>query len=199
MWLRLRVLARGTLGHVVTDDALMTARLLSDRQAAVLRARPYSYGPVGTGMHATPVGFDRLERSRELSRRDFDAAARDLLLWRVHEKAGLGVRASDVPLRAGSVVLMRLGYGPLSLQAPCRVVELIDAPGRRGFTYGTLPGHPEAGEERFLLEQQDDGCIRFTITAFSTPASAWVKLMRPAARGLQLLMTQRYLRALDRL
>ena len=45
------------------------------------------------------------------------------------------------------VVLVRMmGF----LQAPCRVVYVIDEPDIRGFAYGTLPGHPESGEERFV-------------------------------------------------
>jgi len=96
-------------------------------------------------------------------------------------------------------VLMRWGLGALSLKIPCRVLEVIDEPARRGFTYGTLPGHPEAGEERFLLEHLNDGRILFTITALSRPASTLAKLGGPLSRAAQRFMTQRYLRALDRL
>ncbi len=89
--------------------------------------------------------------------------------------------------------------GPASIGIPCRVVEVIDEPSRRGFNYGTLPGHPEVGEERFFLEHLVDGRIRFTITTLSLPASRAARLAGPIGRGLQLGMTMRYLRALDRL
>jgi hypothetical protein len=56
------------------------------------------------------------------------------------------------------------------MRAPCRVVYVIDEPRRRGFAYGTLPGHPESGEEAFVLEQRDDGTIASNIIAFSRPA-----------------------------
>ena len=146
-----------------------------------------------------PPGFNHLSHSATLSRRDFDETARDLLEWRVHSRAGLQVQASDIPLRRDSVVLLRWGLGALSLRIPCRVLEVVEEPRRRGFTYGTLPGHPEAGEERFLLEHLDDGRILFTITAFSRPASALAKLGGPISRAAQTFMTQRYLHALDRL
>jgi len=177
----------------------MPVRHLDEQKASVLRASPLSYSPQGRPTGVAPAGFTHLSHSATLSRRDFDETARDLLEWRVHSRAGLQVQASDIPLRRDSVVLMRWGLGALSLRIPCRVLEVVEEPRRRGFTYGTLPGHPEAGEERFLLEHLDDGRILFTITAFSRPASALAKLGGPISRAAQTFMTQRYLHALDRL
>ena len=77
------------------------------------------------------------------------------------------------------------------------MVELVDEPRRRGFSYGTLTGHPETGEERFLLERLDDGRVTLTITAISRPASTLARLGGPLTRAAQRWMTQRYLRALD--
>jgi uncharacterized protein (UPF0548 family) len=76
-------------------------------------------------------------------------------------------------------------------------VYVIDEPRRRGFAYGTLPGHPECGEEAFLLERHDDGRVTFTIIAFSRPAHALAKLAGPLVRRIQDAITGRYLRALD--
>ncbi len=177
----------------------MSVRLLDEQQAAVLRASPLTYTPQRGPAGAAAVGFTHLDHSAALSRRDFDAAARDLFGWRMHSSAGLRVQASDIPLRLSTVVLMRWGLGALSLTIPCRVLEVVEEPGRRGFTYGTLPGHPEAGEERFLLEHLDGGRILFTITACSRPASALARLGGPVSRSVQRFMTQRYVRALDRL
>ena len=99
---------------------------------------------------------------------------------------------------SGTVVLMRWGPGALSVRIACRVVDVTDEPRRRGFAYGTLPGHPEAGEERFLVEQAEGGRILFTITAYSRPATTLARLGGPISRAAQSVMTQRYLRALDR-
>ena len=175
----------------------MPVHRLDDQQAAVLRAQPLSYPADRRLLHDAPTGFRHLERSRVLARQDFDSAADDLLNWRVHDWAGLRVQASDIPLRAGTVVLMRWGLGPLSVRIPCRVLEVVDEPGRRGFAYGTLPGHPETGEESFLLEGLDDDSIRFTIVAVSRPASALASIGGPATRAVQKLMLDRYLQALD--
>lgn len=94
---------------------------------------------------------------------------------------------------------MHLGLGAGSVRIPCRVAYVIDEPTLRGFAYGTLPGHPESGEERFVLEQHPDGTITLKITAFSRPASRLAVLGGPFTRMVQQGMTSRYLRALDRL
>ena len=43
--------------------------------------------------------------------------------------------------------------------APVRVVYVIDEPNRKGFAYGTLDGHPESGEESWIVDQTDDGSV----------------------------------------
>ncbi|WP_235509591.1 DUF1990 family protein [Terrabacter sp. Soil811] len=134
-----------------------------------------------------------------MKRRDFDGAARDLMGWLMHEKAGLRVQASNATAQTGTVVLLRLGPGPLSLPFPCRVVQVFDEPRRKGFAYGTLPGHPESGEEQFVLDHERDGAIRFTVTGVSRPASLLASLGGPTSRAVQDGMTQRYLAALDEL
>lgn len=80
--------------------------------------------------------------------------------------------------------------------APCRVVYVIDEADRCGFAYGTLPGHPESGEEAFLLDRGTDTATTFTITGFSRPATTAAKLAGPLARRVQDFLTARYLRAL---
>lgn len=88
----------------------------------------------------TPPGYHRLHESLPLNRTDFERAAHDLLCLRAHEAAGLDVRASDLPVVAGSDVRLRLGIGALAVTAPCSVLEIIDEPARKGFIYGTSPG-----------------------------------------------------------
>ena len=75
------------------------------------------------------------------------------------------------------MAVLRLGRRRLAVSAPVRVVYVVDEPRRRGFAYGTLPGHPESGEEAFVVELQEDDEVTFTVTAFSRPASTL------AARG----------------
>ena len=68
--------------------------------------------------------------------------------------------------------------------------------GRCGFTYGTLPGHIERGEETFTLERLRDGRTLLLVDASSQPA--YFTFLRPLLdiprRGL---IRWFYLRALD--
>jgi uncharacterized protein (UPF0548 family) len=124
---------------------------------------------------------------------DFDAVADAVLSWQMQERSG--VRRVSGPLRAtlGADVTFRF----LGQQVPCRVVDIVDEPDRRGFAYGTLPGHPETGEERFIVHRDPaSGEVTATVTAFSNPALLRTKLAGPVARLLQRAMTRRYLNAL---
>ncbi len=176
----------------------MDVERLGGRDEARLLAAPYTYEAVGASAVGPVAGFHWLERSATLRRRDFDAVARDLLSWQLQARSGLRVQASHTPLRDGSVVLMRLGVGRLALRIPCRVVDVVEELDLRGFAYGTLPGHPEVGEERFVVRRHSDGRVEVTISAFSRPASRLAKLGGPLARLAQDIMLRRYLRALDR-
>ena len=54
-------------------------------------------------------------------------------------------------------------------KAKRRVLDVIDKPRLRGFSYGTLPGHPETGEERFTVRLDGDDTVWAEIRAFSCP------------------------------
>src|SRR5262249_59666945 len=53
----------------------------------------------------------------------------------------------------------------------CRIVYVVEEDGpvvRYGFAYGTLPGHVECGEERFLVEwHRGDDSVWYDIRAVS--------------------------------
>lgn len=162
-----------------------------------LRATPYSYDHQGSTLTGRrPPGEHELTRSRTLPGRDLEALARRLFAWEAQRGAGLTVRSEPGPITEGAVVLMRLGLGPLGLPAPCRVVAVVDEPDRRGFAYGTLQGHPESGEELFVLDRDGTGAITFTVSAYSRPASVLTRAAGPAGRVAQRVMAGRYLRAL---
>lgn len=98
----------------------------------------------------------------------------------------------------GAVVVLGMGVGPARLSAPCRVVDVVQEPCRRGFAYGTLLGHPEQGEERFVVEHEADGTVVLHICAFSRPATWWARLGGPVTRAVQDAVTRRYLAVLSR-
>lgn len=115
-----------------------------------------------------PSGYHQLTRRLVVGtgQARFEDAARTVLAWEMHRRAGLAVRASDAVAVDGAVAALRLGVGRLGVRAPVRVVYVIDEPRRRGFAYGTLPGHPESGEEAFIVELHDDGAVTFTINRY---------------------------------
>jgi len=73
---------------------------------------------------------------------------------------------------------------------------VIDEPDRKGFAYGTLPGHPERGEESFVVERRPDESVWLTIRSFSRPANRWFWAAYPLLRMMQAIFTERYKRAL---
>jgi uncharacterized protein (UPF0548 family) len=99
-------------------------------------------------------------------------------------------------LKPGDSAVLRTGVGPISFDCPVRVIYVVDDPACKGFAYGTLPGHPERGEEAFLIEQEEDGSVWLTIKAFSRPAGFGWWLVSPLMRIVQARATARYLRAL---
>ena len=109
--------------------------------------------------------------------------------------SGCFPRTPAVP-GATALVLLRLPGLPLPrLAIPCRVVWTVRAADRIGFAYGTLPGHPECGEESFVVGRDADGPVWFEVAAFSRPAGWYARLGGPLTRLLQDLATRSYLRS----
>ena len=82
---------------------------------------------------------------------------------------------------------------------PVSHIEVVDEPSRWGFAYGTLPGHPEQGEETSVVSISGDGSVRLEITAFSRPGDPTVRLLGPPSRGIQTAAMYGYLRALQQI
>jgi uncharacterized protein (UPF0548 family) len=159
-----------------------------------------TYPEVGATAAALPPGYHHLSRSRVVGRGEtaFKTAADALMKWDVQRRAGLGVQPAG-PVRLGADVTLTLRFGPVRITAPCRVVAVLDEPRLRGFAYGTLPGHPETGEERFVLAWLPDDRVLFMITAFSRPGRWYTRLAGPLARLAQGRATEAYLAALEAL
>jgi uncharacterized protein (UPF0548 family) len=75
-------------------------------------------------------------------------------------------------------------------------VYVVDEPNRRGFAYGTLPGHPESGEEFFSVRYDPSGdAVYAEVSAFSRPATWWSKAGGPITSLVQRVITKRYVKA----
>ena len=171
------------------------------RLLGALTRAELTYVEHGATRGPLPAGYHHVRHELVLGhgRAVFDRAADALAEWRMHAAAGMSVTPSAPVAAPGAVVALRLGPGVLSLLIPCRVVYTVDEPAERGFAYGTLPGHPETGEEAFLVRLRPDGEVRVVITAFSRPATLLTRAGGPLARAFQSYFTGRYARSLRRL
>jgi uncharacterized protein (UPF0548 family) len=116
----------------------------------------------------------------------------------MHRRAGLRVRPDSAEAAEGVEVSLGIGVGGLRLWAPCRVVWVVEEPTRFGYGYGTLAGHPESGEEGFVVSLDGDD-VWLDIRAFSRPARWFTRLGGPAGHLVQDLVTARYRAGLRRL
>ena len=161
-------------------------------------AKELTYHEIGATRGTLPPGYVHDRESADLGPFDeatFGRAAAALLSWQVQARAGLTVYADDqVQVGATFALLMRLPVAGYALAAG-RVVYVLDEPDRRGFSYGTLPGHPEQGEEAFAVVRRGDRLV-FEVTAFSRPRHLLARLGKPVSRLLQRQTTRRYLAAM---
>jgi uncharacterized protein (UPF0548 family) len=126
----------------------------------------------------------------------FERAVTGLRTWAAHDGAGLRVYPKD-PVAPDATVVAVTSIGPMRIAAPCRIVAVFKEPNAFGFSYGTLPGHPESGEESFVLERRSDATY-FMVRAFSRPVDPLARLSGPIGRAVQRSVTRRYLSALGR-
>jgi uncharacterized protein (UPF0548 family) len=131
-----------------------------------------------------PPGFRPLQvRTRLGEGHDvFRRAAEAVMTWEMHRAMGVGVHTTAD--RAAPDVDVTITLGGL-VKAPCRVIWTAEEHRRAGWAYGTLSGHPECGEESFVVDRTGDGTVWLTISAFSRPAKWYTRAGGPATRGLQ--------------
>jgi len=159
-----------------------------------LAGRPMTYTEQGATAADMPAGYRHVRAAKRIGygRLRFEQAADAVLRYGMLRGAGLRVDATTDVARVGTDVLGRLG----PFVAPCRVVYVLDEPDRRGFAYGSLPGHAVRGEELFAVRYDpSDGAVYAEVAAFSRPAAWWSRLGTPILRLSQHLVTRRYLDA----
>jgi len=163
-----------------------------NRFLAEQAALNFSYLAVGATATTPPAGFT-VDRTRvELGKGAavFHAAKMALQRWQQFHLGWVDVWSPATPLEVGQVVaILGRAVGFWWLNA-CRIVYLVNDTGpttRFGFAYGTLPGHVGSGEERFLLEwDQNTNRVVYDILAFSKPNHLLTRLGYPLVRRCQL-------------
>jgi uncharacterized protein (UPF0548 family) len=164
------------------------------------RAQP-TYSDIGATLAGKrPAGFhhDRYEAVLGQGPEAFGRAVTGLKAWKAHRLPGMRVFPDAQEIRSGATVVVTVGTPLAAIAVPCRIVGVIDGQTRWGFAYGTLPGHPEQGEESFAVSMTPDGDVLFEIEAFSRPADLLARLSGPIGRGMQRGGTGAYLGALKR-
>ena len=151
----------------------------------------FTYSAVGATAEKPPAGYvvDRTRVKVGEGERVFRAAGTALRRWEHFRLGWLEAWSPETPIRTGEVVAVVAHAVGLWWLNACRIVYVVDESGpitKFGFAYGTLPGHVESGEERFLIEwnRADDG-VWYDILAFSRPKRFLTRLGYPCVRRLQ--------------
>jgi uncharacterized protein (UPF0548 family) len=110
------------------------------------------------------------------------------------------------PVQVGDTVGLRYHFVPwcLDLLFASRVVDRFEhevrGQWRCGFTYRTLQGHPECGEETFVVEKDlATGKVAVALRSWSRPGTVLAKLTYPLMRRLQLRAGRSALDHLERI
>jgi uncharacterized protein (UPF0548 family) len=187
----------------------MTARPLMPRIAIgstgrALRAElaraaglPFNYRDAGASLSGrTPTGYEPIAETAVVGAgiEQFSMLAEGIRAWKIQTASGLRVEPRG-PASEGVDVALAKTLGPVAIVASCRVVWTVDEPRHSGFGYGTLPGHPEAGEEAFVAELDDDGAVTFRVFGFTSRGTLATAALSPVARVLQRRTLTDYLHA----
>lgn len=155
---------------------------------AVQEQYPFTDPAVGATAQGPPAGYD-VDRTRVRigeGEPAFSAARAALLRWVQFNLGWTQAWPPDAPIREGqTVAVVARTFGVWWLNA-ARIVYVLETPFAFGFAYGTVSGHAESGEERFLIEwDREEGGVNYDILAFSRPNVLLARLGYPLARRYQ--------------
>lgn len=133
--------------------------------------------PTEDPMTYRPVGFDGKSPDRSASTETQSVFAAD----------------GEPFLQPGDSAMQRIRFAGLQIHAPLRVIAVEDEERTHAVLFGTLEGHPEAGEERMLIELTEDESVYLHLRILSKPAAWWTRLGGPITRAVQRRYHERYL------
>jgi uncharacterized protein (UPF0548 family) len=163
------------------------------RRLKAQSALAFSYAEVGaTRGGPVPEGYpvNRIRGRVGTGRAAFAAASGALSSWEMYNTGWTWLCPPGAPARKGELfAVLARHFGLWSLNA-CRVVYTLreedEAGARSGFAIGTLPGHVERGEERFVIEwdrRTDE--VTYELFAFAQSKPWLGGLTYPPARFVQ--------------
>lgn len=134
--------------------------------------------------------LDHLDTVVGRGRDDFAAAADSIRTWAKFRQPWTAPAEPLAPIEVGAMAGYTVRVLGVWWVYCCRIVEVIDETvdgvERFGFVYGTVRGHAECGEERFLVTHDlSSGEVRFAITAVSRPGRWFTWCGLPIARLAQ--------------
>ena len=182
---------------MIRFNCLISLQKPDRRQLEALKASqrnmPVTYERIGATerKEATP-GYEWDEHRTLLGRgEDVFEAARDVLSqWGMLPDNWIALHSSDTPQRRGRIVVIAVKVLFTWWLNSAKIVYTINEYRRYGFAYGTLPAHAECGEERFLVEMDDEGRVWYRITAFSRPRHWLAKIFKNLTRRYQMRFAQ---------
>ena len=126
----------------------------------------------------------------------FAAARTALQTWVPQRSIGCDLGENLQVVAQDETVLLVLRRGPFHVIVPNRIVAVVDEPRRFAFAYGTLPGHPERGEESFSVEHLADDSVEATIRVEAGTGTPAARLVAPLVLRFQAEALRRYLRSI---
>ncbi len=158
---------------------------------AAQRDLPFSYKEVGASKDKIPSGYPiNHHRIRLGSGADACARAKDAIQnWTMYKLRWTKLYPADTPIAPGKVVCVVVNHRFCWSINPCRIVYVLEESGtveRYGFAFGTLPGHSEKGEERFIAEwHHADDSVWYELVSFARPHHILAKIGFPFVRLFQ--------------
>ncbi|MBA2737675.1 MAG: DUF1990 domain-containing protein [Pyrinomonadaceae bacterium] len=153
---------------------------------AAQRDLPFSYREVGASQSRIPAGYPINHHRIQLGigADAFARAKAALQSWTMYRLEWTHLYPINPPIAVGEVVCVIANHRFCRSLNPCRIIYVLEEAGgaaeRYGFAFGTLPGHSEEGEERFIVEwRRDDDSVWYEILSFARPHHILAKIGFP--------------------
>ena len=146
-----------------------------------------TYPEVGASFGEPPGGYSASSATLPAGRGNTGMllARRAIREWAGHQEAGVVLEPEVPPIEEGSVLALAAPLMGVWVTAACRIVRVLDTDDAFGFAYGSLPHHPEVGEECFVARRRSDDTVEVEVKVFSNPATRLARLGGPASLWLR--------------